>query len=73
MIFSGGVFYHLRALRYRKAYWDQHHNGVRKFLEEWNPASKKLLLVGPSAGYSLPSDWLARFDSIEAFEPDPVA
>jgi hypothetical protein len=46
---------------------------VRKFLSEWNPKSRNLILIGPSGGYSLPEGWLSKFDSITAFEPDFMA
>ena len=73
MIRSGGLFYHLRALRFRQLFWDQHREGVRKFLSEWNPQSKKLVLIGPSGGYSFPDGWFSKFESITAFEPDFMA
>lgn len=34
---------------------------------------EKILIVGPSAGYSLPAQWLARFSRIDILEPDPLA
>ncbi len=73
MIRSGGVVYHLRALRFRRELWGQHQEGVASFLSAWNPKSKKILLIGPSAGYSLPAGWLNRFEEITAFEPDLLA
>jgi hypothetical protein len=73
MILSGGFFYHLRAYRFKERYWSDHLQGVRGFLNSWNPSAKSLILIGPSAGYSLPTEWLKRFDSVIAFEPDPMA
>jgi hypothetical protein len=74
---SGGVFYHLRALRFGKpissALWYSHREGVKKFLASWAPIEKTLVLVGPSGGYSLPIDFLKQFDRIVAFEPDFIA
>lgn len=67
---SGGVPYHLKAWRYRRTCWESHLEGTRAFLESWNPPERSLILIGPSAGYSLPTEWFARFDRILAFEPD---
>jgi hypothetical protein len=70
---SGGLVYHWRAVRNLNQLWSAHLDHTRNFLEEWAPRSKTLNLIGPSGGYSLPKEWLARFKRILAFEPDPVA
>ena len=70
---SGGLTYHLRALRFAKNYWQGHRKGTQKFLEAWNPKASALVLVGPSAGYSLPEEFLNRFTQIIAIEPDAIA
>ncbi|MES2856276.1 MAG: hypothetical protein V4692_10460, partial [Bdellovibrionota bacterium] len=46
---------------------------VRAWLFEWNPPEKRLLLFGPSGGYSLPVEFLQRFERIDIIEPDPFA
>jgi hypothetical protein len=46
---------------------------VRAFLERFAPLSRTLVLIGPSGGYSLPRDWLSRFERVVAFEPDRIA
>lgn len=61
-------FYHLRAFRYGKSLWQEHVDAVARFLKSWQ-TPPNLILIGPSAGYSLPLDWLARFDSITVVEP----
>lgn len=61
-------FYHLRALRYRDTLWKSHLEGVDRFVRSWS-CPPNLVLIGPSAGYSLPLDWLARFDSLTVVEP----
>lgn len=71
--YSGGVVYHFRALRNLKALWSDHLAHTRAFLEEWNPQSNSLVLIGPSGGYSLPKKWLQKFSSITAYEPDAIA
>ena len=70
---SGGLIYQIRALRYSGKYWKNHIAHVEKFLNRWAPPKTSLLLVGPSAGYSLPLSWLSQFKSITAVEPDPMA
>ena len=34
---------------------------------------KQLVLIGPSAGWMLPTAWLAQFDDIQAWDIDPLA
>ena len=74
MIFTqtGGLTYHLRALRFFKN-WKPHRDQVAAFLDRWDPKKKNLILVGPSGGYSLPAEFLKKFETITAFEPDSVA
>jgi hypothetical protein len=71
---SGGLVYHLRALRYGQSLWAP----FRTNLASWLVASQlgsaeELLLVGPSAGHCLPLAWLGRFRRLTLLEPDPVA
>ena len=74
MYSSGGWWWHVRALRYRSALWAPFQAAVRDWLSVWEPTQRKLLLVGPSAGHTLPLDLLQkRFDHIVACEPDPLA
>lgn len=73
MSFSGGIFYHLRAARFRKDLWQGHQAAVEKLLNDWNPQSKMLTLIGASGGYALPTAFLKRFDRIIAYEPDLIA
>ena len=70
---SGGIIYHLRAIRYARALWRSHQEQVENFLKAWNPKSRTLILIGPSAAYSLPTEFLKQFEAITAYEPDPVA
>lgn len=56
-----------------KRLWGAHLASTQAFLDEWNPQSNSLYLVGPSGGYSLPKEWLKKFKTIHAFEPDSVA
>lgn len=64
----------MRALRYRGALWAPFRATVCDWLEAWRPAGHRLLLVGPSAGHTLPVELLrTRFTDITACEPDPLA
>jgi hypothetical protein len=69
---SGGLGYHLRAWRHRRL-WAPFHAVVAQWLAGWQPAARRLVLVGPSAGYALPRAFLAGFTHIHVLEPDPVA
>jgi hypothetical protein len=70
---SGGLVYHLRALRYRSGLWAPFRSALREWLAERLPRSAELLLVGPSAGHCLPLGELSRFERITVLEPDPLA
>jgi hypothetical protein len=65
------IRYHLRAWRYRKTLWESHAEGVAEFLQGWDHP-RHIVVIGPSGGYSLPMDWLARLESLTVIEPDPV-
>lgn len=70
---SGGLIYHARALCYRQSHWQAFCVQTARWLDSWQPPGSKLLIVGPSAGYTLPGAWLARFARIDVLEPDPLA
>lgn len=69
---SGGLVWHWRAWRQRRR-WDEFRATLARWLADWQPCRPHLLLVGPSAGHTLPMALLARFASITALEPDPLA
>jgi len=69
---SGGLIYHWRARRNERR-WQPFCLELARELEKWNPPREHLLLIGPSAGYTLPSRWLASFSSITAYDLDPLA
>jgi hypothetical protein len=70
---SGGLYYHAKALVNGRR-WRPFREEIRLWLETW-PCDKKqdLLLIGPSAGYTLPSGWLKDFPKIHAFDLDPLS
>lgn len=70
---SGGVFYHLRAWRWRYTRWLSFCGEVTRWLDAWRPQATHLVLVGPSAGYALNARFLARFQRITVLEPDALA
>lgn len=70
---SGGLVYHWRALRWRRALWASFHDQVRRWLADWRPEARHLVLIGPSGGYALTSRFLDRFGPITVLEPDPLA
>ena len=70
---SGSLSYHLRAWRWRRTLWAPFHGEVRRWLTDWRPSAKHLVLIGPSGGYALSAPFLARFARITVLEPDPLA
>ncbi len=69
---SGGLKWHLRAfLRHKK--WVHLKNGLNTGLADWRVSKNELLLVGPSAGWTLPSAYLNQFSRIHAIDLDPLA
>jgi len=70
---SGGLVYHLRALRHRHGLWAPFQRVVASWLAGWQPGRRELVIVGPSAGYALPAGFLRRFERVTALEPDPLA
>ncbi len=73
---SGGIFYHFRALRYQKTLWRPYRESLAQALLTLAPPPNtggQLLLIGPSAGHCLPFEWLGRYQTIAACDPDPIA
>ncbi len=69
---AGGLRYHLRAWA-AGSRWDDFRGALAGFLGEFEPRSGRVLLVGPSAGYTVPDAFLRRFSAITVLEPDPIA
>lgn len=70
---TGGLIYHLRALRFKNSAWAPFRQKVSQFLDTWDPPEKKLLILGPSGGHTLPTDFLERFCEVVLSDPDPLA
>ena len=69
---SGGPVWHWRAL-WRQWRWAGFKTELAQHLAHWNPPSERLLLMGPSAGWCLPTSFLTRFKTIDAVDIDPLA
>ena len=69
---SGGLRWHWRAWRSRTL-WAPTCTDIAAWLAQVQPRSKELILLGPSAGWMLPTDWLLRFERIHAVDIDPWA
>ncbi len=71
---TGGLAYHWRAWRYKKQ-WSPFCAMVEEWLREWQPPStcQTLVLIGPSAGYTLPANFIGRFSHIVAVDLDVAA
>jgi len=69
---SGGLYWHWRAMNNR-AHWLPFSREIGQWLEGWHPPCKHLLLIGPSGGWSMSAEWLARFEQVTLLDPDPAA
>jgi hypothetical protein len=70
---AGGLRYHARGFRYEKTLWYAFRFSLAEWLYAWQPPEKRLVLVGPSAGYCFQPFFFERFEEIVCLEPDPVA
>ena len=70
---TGGPVWHARALMRRGRLWKNFRHDIAQFLSQWPVRSHELLLIGPSAGWCLPENFLRGFSVIHAMDPDPVA
>jgi len=71
---SGGLLYHWKAYRFQDSLWRPFQIEINSWLvHRWNPHSKSIVLIGPSAGYQLSEEFLKRFEKIIVYEPDLFA
>ena len=74
---SGGLVYHLRAIRYRGELWRLHRERLRQELSNVrknNPAPAAIVWVGMSAAHELDTNfWLSLAPNHIVIEPDPIA
>lgn len=69
---SGGLGWHYRAFRYRRI-WSPLLRNLDAWLATWRHNNRRLLILGASAGWCLPSRFLSRYEHITAVDMDPVA
>jgi hypothetical protein len=70
---AGGLRYHARGFRYAETAWAPFRWNLGEWLYGWEPPEKKLVVVGPSAGWCVQPFFFERFEEILCLEPDPVA
>ncbi|OQW53684.1 MAG: hypothetical protein A4S09_07205 [Proteobacteria bacterium SG_bin7] len=70
---SGGIGYHFRAVKYSEKLWDAFKANLGLWLRDWEQKNSSLLLIGPSAGYSLNENFLRRYKKVYINEPDILA
>jgi hypothetical protein len=69
---TGGLNWHVHA-HYSRERWQPTVQLIDQFLAQVTPPSDHLVLIGGSAGWMMPSSWLARFKRIDAYDIDPLA
>ncbi len=72
MNLSGGWCWHCRAWLSQKL-WQQTCDQIASCLDDVEPTSPELLLIGASAGWMMPSSWLQKFSKVTTYDIDPLA
>jgi hypothetical protein len=70
---AGGLRYHVRGFRLSETLWAPFRFALAEWLYGWEPPEKKLVVVGPSAGWCVQPFFFERFEEVLCLEPDPVA
>lgn len=68
---TGGLNWHVHAARSLQR-WLPTRELIAQFLAQVQPTSSNLVLIGCSAGWMLPTHWLARFKHIDVYDIDPL-
>jgi len=68
---TGGLNWHVHAARSLQR-WLPTRELIASFLSGVQTEHSHLLLIGGSAGWMLPTPWLARFKRIDAYDIDPL-
>lgn len=66
---TGDLLWHWRAWQ-RQAEWQATCDGIGQWLDQVQPASQELLIIGASAGWMMPVRWLQGFKKITTFDID---
>ncbi len=69
---TGGLNWHMHAFRSHKR-WHPTVTHIENFLLRCRPRHAHLLLMGCSAGWMMPTEWLTQFTHIAAYDIDPLA
>ena len=69
---AGGFCYHYKAYT-NKHSWASFLDQSKKWQTQLSNQNSKLLLIGPSAGYSLSSQLLSKYNQIDVLEIDSLA
>ena len=69
---TGGLNWHVHA-HYSRKRWQPTLQLIEQFLGQVTPQSDHLLLIGGSAGWMMPPNWLTQFKRIDAYDIDPSA
>jgi hypothetical protein len=69
---TGGLNWHLHA-RQSLPRWQPTLEEIEHFLMSLRIQKRDLILIGGSAGWMMPTAWLAQFERIDAYDIDPLA
>ena len=71
---TGGLFWHWQAWR-SQAGWKPTVEALEVWLklQTQDTRSDALLIIGASAGWMMPIDWLSQFKEVHTFDIDPLA
>jgi len=71
---AGGLKYHVQAWFHAHGLWKPYIQVIQNWIDSWPLTERsQMILIGPSAGYSLSETWLDSFAHITICEIDPVA
>lgn len=69
---TGGLNWHVHAHGSLQR-WQPTLALIDGFLAQVKPSTKHLVLIGGSAGWMMPQRWLQQFETIDAYDIDPMA
>lgn len=72
MNLTGGWHWHWRAWRSQER-WAPAAAQISDWLLAQTMPRRQLVLIGASAGWMLPTDWLTQFEEVHAWDIDPLA
>lgn len=70
---AGGIVYHIRAMLHLHRLWKPFGDSITAWLSRWNPRERDIIIIGAGGGYFLNPDFLQRFATIVAVDPDPLS